>query len=234
MAAKIEKYPIHEYAGLVPMATKDEQAALNLDIAENGLKEPIVLWKGQVVDGRCRQIACNLAGERIRVKELDDDLTDDEVKSFVKSVNTRRNLSMTQKIMSACRQKLDPSVKGTIEKIAESWGISKSILNNALYIARQRPEFIDPLFNGKSVDIVDKNGKEVSSTKVTAIFAFLKRMEEGADEDNQHAWNPDSYIKTQRGKEWYYDMVRDISDTKMMQMKLAELANYKFTKKETI
>ncbi len=222
-------YEIHEYAGLVPMASEEEQTSLTNDIRLNGLREPIVLWKGEIVDGRCRQIACKINGERIRTKELDDSLTDEEVKIFVKSINTRRNLTSTQKVMSACRQSLDPSVKLTIKEIAKSWGITETLLKNAKYIAKNRPEFIDPLFNGKSVVIVNSKGLEITSNKVTAIYAFVKRENESVSENNDHAWHENTYIKTQKGKEWYYDAInknkiKDIP-TRMM---IAELANYKF------
>ena len=50
--------PIHEYAGLVPMASEKEQVALTIDIKANGLREPILLWRGEVVDGRCRMKSC--------------------------------------------------------------------------------------------------------------------------------------------------------------------------------
>ena len=229
----IKTYDVHEFAALVPMASLNEQALLNKDILENGLKEPVVLWNDRIVDGRCRQIACKLADEKIRYKELDSNLSEHEVKSFVKSVNTRRNLTTTQKIMIACRQKLDLSTNGTIKNIAESWGISVGILNNALYIAKNRPEFIQALFDGKSVEIINQDGKEILSTKVTAIFAYLKRNEEDANINNEHAWKEDSYIATQIGKEWYYEKISELKLTKkdiQVKMMIAELANYKFTK----
>ncbi len=224
-----KKYEIHEYAGLVPMASESEQSSLNTDILDNGLHDPIVLWKGKIVDGRCRQIACLLAGEKIRTKELDSSLSEDAVKSFVKSVNTRRNLTQTQKIMSACRQSIDPSEKLSMDAISHSWGISRAILANAKYISKERPEFIEPLFNGKSVKILNSDNEEIESNKVTAIYAYIKRDKENVEEENIHAWHEDSFINTQKGKEWYYDQIRNnkIKDvpTKIM---IAELANYKF------
>lgn len=221
-------------AGLVPMATAEEQAALTADIRANQQRDPIILWNKEVIDGRCRQQALVLLGYNILYKELDDNLTEDEVKVFVKSVNTRRNLTMTQKTMSACRQSLSPDA-AAVGKIAESWGISKKLLDNARYIAKQRPEFVEPLFNGTTVTIVNPKGQEVVSTKITAIYAYLKRMEEQATENNDHAWEANSYIKTQAGKEWYYEQLKDISDigSTRTQMLIAELANYKFVKIST-
>jgi len=231
-----ESLPIYdELAGLVPMASEDEQIALNEDINRNGLREPIVLWKGKIVDGRCRQKACLLMNKPIDYKELDDELSYDEVASFVKSVNTRRNLTITQKVISAVRKYIADKERGIkTEKqanIARQWGFSDRLFRNAKYIAEKRPEYIEPLFNGKSVKIENSKGLVISSTKITAIYAYIKKQEEMAIEIDIHAWDEDSAIKTIAGKEWYYAQLKNdnIKDTDILiKMKYAELANYKF------
>ena len=66
-----EKFPINEeMAGIVPMASDKEQIALTDDIAANGLREPVVLWRKEIVDGRCRQKACNIAQRPIMAIQL--------------------------------------------------------------------------------------------------------------------------------------------------------------------
>ena len=223
-------YEINEkLAGLVPMAGETEQAALTRDIKKNGLQEAVVLWRGQIVDGRCRQRACIAVGERIRIKELDEKLTEADVKVFVKSVNTRRNLTLTQKTMSACRATMEPG-SASVKIVADDWGISKRTLDNARFIAKERPEFVKPLFDGNTVGVVNQNGLEIQTNKITAVYAFLKREAEKVVENNDHAWGDDTFIKTQAGKEWYYEQVRiaeTIGDVKY-KMLVAELANYKF------
>jgi len=180
-----------ELAGLVPMASEAEQIALNSDILKNGLREPIVTWKNKIVDGRCRQKACLLMNRHIDYKELDDSLTYDEVASFVKSINTRRNLTVTQKVMSAVRKYISDKNGGKkTDKqvdIARQWGFSIQTFKNAKYIAEHRPEYIEPLFNGRSVEIENKDGSRISSTKITAIYAYIKKHEESSIENNIHA-----------------------------------------------
>jgi len=216
-------------AGLVPMAGEAEQAVLTSDIDENEQREPIVLWRGKVVDGRCRMKALTLLGKHILYRELDNGLTEEEVKVYVKSVNTRRNLTSTQKVMAACRESLDSTENRAIQTIAKSWGIGKEILTNARYIAKNKPEYIDKLFNGGSVLIRDMNGEEKYTNKITTIYSYIKRVEEGVVESCEHAWKEDTYIKTQAGKEWYYSQIKDINEVKT-KMLIAELANYKFNK----
>ena len=222
----IKTYEIHAFAALVPMASTAEQAALNENVKANGLRQPVVLWQGKIIDGRCRQIACKYANAQIMVTELDDNLTEEAVKITVKALNTRRNLTMTQKIISACKETLNSSHKLSITDTADSWGISDSILKNARYIATHAVYYIEPLFNGGSVTIMNATGEEVISNKVSAVYASLKRQQEQVSENIEHGWKEDSFINTQAGKDWYYITMRDQTYTR--EILAAKLANYRF------
>lgn len=213
-------------AGVVPMATEPEQVAMTADIDENQQREPIVLWRGKVVDGRCRQKALTLLGRHIIYKELDDSLTEEEVIVFVKSINMRRNLTSTQKVIIAMKESLKQGSKPTAI-IAKSWGVSEVLVKNARYINIERPAFIEPLFNGLSVSIVNSNGIEVSSNKVSAIYAYLKRTAEDSKEVEEHGWESQTNFVNQRAKEWYYSFVKDnkVSDV-TTRMAIARLANF--------
>jgi len=212
-----------ELAGLVPMASEAEQAALTQDIKVNGLREPIVLWKGKVIDGRCRQKSCEIAGKPLMSRELPDHVTEAEARIFVKSVNTRRNLTHTQKVISACKESMRPE-SDSVLKIAKAWGIGKAILNNARYIYREANHLIEPLFNGEAVAIVGANGKATTTSKVSAVYASVKRHKEAVTPVEPHGWMEDSYITTQAGKDWYYSIVSNVEDTRA-RMALADYAN---------
>jgi len=220
----------HDLAGLVPMANEVEQAVLTADIKVEGLKEAIILWHGEVIDGRCRMLALMALGMDIYYKEMDDSVTEEEARIYVKSVNTRRNLTHTQKVISAYRSLVLSSM--SVAKTAKAWGISRDILSNAKYIAKERPEFIEPLFNGKTVKIVSADGVKVDSNKVSTIYAAIRREKETVVEDEQYAWREDTFIKTQRGKEAYYAFIKDaegdMRNTKY-KMAVAELMNYKYS-----
>jgi hypothetical protein len=54
-AVKLKNHP---YADLFPMMSTAELEALTADIAANGLRHPIVRYKGMVLDGRNRLLAC--------------------------------------------------------------------------------------------------------------------------------------------------------------------------------
>lgn len=226
-------FPINEaLAGLVPMAVESEQVALNQDIAKNGQREAIVLWRGEVVDGRCRQKALMMLNSPIMYKELDHDLSEADVRVFVKSVNTRRNLTITQKVATAAKDWMKGNV--SLKKVAKSWGISPALLDNGVWILKNHPELLEELFNGNAVQIVDSKGRQVLSSKISSVYASLKRVKEDVKEDVQYGWKVDSLIKTQAGKDWYYSVEKLVETGDAIAVKgfLVELANYKFTMNE--
>jgi len=215
-----ETLPINEeLAGIVPMAIPSEQAALAADIQANGLREPVVLYKGRCVDGRCRMLACKLTGTPIMARELDDTLTEEEVKVFVKSVNTRRNLTSTQKIMVAAKESSQPGSK-SIPVLAKAWGVSERGISSAKYIAKHKAEYVQPLFNGSTVTVTVQRGfaepVEVETDKVSVIAKSIKIELERAKLVVTMAevpeWNPDSQITTEKGKQWYAEVIEDMTD----------------------
>jgi N6-adenosine-specific RNA methylase IME4 len=91
---KIGKYETHPAADLFPMLGESDMAALAADIEANGLRLPIVLHKGLVLDGRNRLLACERVGQEIRTQEYHDD----DCTAYVLSVNVeRRHLTPSQK-----------------------------------------------------------------------------------------------------------------------------------------
>jgi ParB-like chromosome segregation protein Spo0J len=224
-----EVFPInHKLAGIVPMAIPAEQEALAISIKERGLEVPVMLYKGEICDGRCRQLACKAAGVAVRATELDDELTEEEVALWVKVANTRRNLTMAQKIMVASKESLKEGSK-SLTDIAKSWAISRRILTMANYISKARPEFIEPLFDGHTVPIIDAKGNHTQTNKVSAIHAHIKREEEDVTETPSYAWNADSCIHSQRAKDWFYEFIKTTGTKNIdVLMELANRANDKF------
>jgi ParB-like nuclease domain len=71
---------------------------LALDIKERGQLEPIILYKGVILDGRNRYRACQIAGVKPRIEEFDAKAPRRSPEEFVLSRNLRRrHLSVGQK-----------------------------------------------------------------------------------------------------------------------------------------
>jgi len=218
-------------AGIVPMALLKDQLALEGDIAVNGQREPILVWHGQVVDGRCRQKALVNLQRHILYKELDSNITEAEIRSLVKSMNTRRDLTTTQKITCAAKAYLSEDNTMSVRSLAESWGVSESIVENAIWLLRNYPLTVNNLFDGMSVVIENKAGQPVTSNKVSAVYAYYKRQLQKATEVTAQGWKDDACIETQAGKDWYYDILKSLPEKNIshtLKGLLIELTNLKF------
>ena len=68
-----QKYPISYLAYLFPDMTEAQFERLVKSIQANGLRVPITVWRGEIIDGRHRYAACLRAGVKPRFEYLDDD-----------------------------------------------------------------------------------------------------------------------------------------------------------------
>lgn len=85
---------VHPIAMRIPEMPPDQYDRLKADIKKNGLREPITLYGGKVLDGRHRDRACNETGVLPRYKDWD---CKGDVVDFVKSMNlSRRHLTISQ------------------------------------------------------------------------------------------------------------------------------------------
>lgn len=132
----------HELADLNPETPAEQFAELKADIADNGPRVAVVLYEGQILDGRTRHRACVELGTEPEFAEFIG--TADEARAFVLSMETRRHLSrderakLVQKLRSEGR-----SLRG----IADETGIPKSTVADLLNsgVRTRTPEEPDAL-----------------------------------------------------------------------------------------
>ena len=75
------------------------------DIRHNGLQTPIVRWQGAVVDGFHRLKACGIIGITPDFHDLPDDLSEEEMRNKVASLNLhRRHLNEGQRAVIAAKE----------------------------------------------------------------------------------------------------------------------------------
>jgi hypothetical protein len=111
----------HPFAALFPELPREELTELARDIKERGQLEPIILYKGVILDGRNRYRACQIAGVKPRIKEFDAQAARRSPEEFVESRNLRRrHLSVGQKAAIALEWadqiKLSPEPKKNKER----------------------------------------------------------------------------------------------------------------------
>lgn len=110
----------HPLADIFPLFTGDELQALADDIKTNGQREPIVVFKKQILDGRNRWMACRLAKVEPEFEEFEG--TDREALAFVISINLRRrHMSESQRAWVAAQMARLP--RGG-RRNPQNWGMS--------------------------------------------------------------------------------------------------------------
>ena len=78
----------HPIASIFPLMDDESLDSLAADIRQNGLREPIWLFEGKVLDGRNRSTACLLAGVKPETREFAG--TRAQALAFVWSENVER------------------------------------------------------------------------------------------------------------------------------------------------
>lgn len=112
-------YTMHRLAEVVPPMTGEEYAELKTDIKIHGLREPITLYEGKILDGKHRYRACRELGVEIKTRNLPSNGSPLE---YIISENVkRRHLTTGQR--AALALELRPLVE---RELAESESPRKS------------------------------------------------------------------------------------------------------------
>ena len=94
------KLPAHAATSIFPAMGEAEFQELKADIAKNGLRQPILVYRNQVIDGRERMRACTELGIEPQYKAVD--VTEKTVAEYIVSMNLkRRHLNDSQRAMVA-------------------------------------------------------------------------------------------------------------------------------------
>lgn len=109
----------HPIAEIFPLMEGEEFDALVEDINKHGLRQPITLYKGKILDGRNRYRACLAAGKTPKFKTFKNET---DPAAYVISVNIhRRHLTTKQKheliakLLKANPEKSDRQIAKTVK-----------------------------------------------------------------------------------------------------------------------
>lgn len=167
--------PHHSYADIFPTMPVDEMQEFVNDIKKHGLRTPIVLYEGKILDGRHRYEACQILDIEPRMKEYDGD----DPLGFVISVNTmRRHLTASQRGMVAAKiadlkkgqyskNPLSVNRRTTHEKAAKTLNVSQVTVDRASAVLNKSPALAKEVENGKiTLHAATKKLAEIAKPKV--------------------------------------------------------------------
>jgi ParB-like chromosome segregation protein Spo0J len=163
----------HSIALIFPMLEESEMSALAQDIAANGLKQPILLFEGKILDGRNRYNACKIAAVEPTFEKY---LGDDPI-SHVLSLNlNRRHLTTGQRAMIAAElsnlkhggdRKSDQDATLQLENMSrfdasKLLNVSKRSVDEAAAINKVSPDLANQIKSGsKTLARASREAKKV-------------------------------------------------------------------------
>lgn len=212
-------YQLHELATLFPGMTDEEYQTLRLDVRNNGLIQPIVLWREsdaddwEIIDGRHRALVCEDLGIDPTYIYLQGDI--DPVQ-YIISVNSRRR-HLTESQLGMIAQKLsqyspdDPPVKAkndtvhgqnyTQREAADLLGISTSTIARAKKIGQSGTPTLQSAVASGSVALRDAE-------------AIVNRPAEVQDEAVRRVQEAEAQEKRLRVQDAMKDVEREIRRAK--------------------
>ena len=201
------QHDYHPFANLRPLG---DYSALIDDIGKHGQRDPIVLWNGQVLDGRHRYLACF----RLNVPPVFEDFegTEQEALAFVLSKNlVRGHLTTSQRAMMigrVTRTDRGPRAQGVgprvdLLPVADAFvraGVGRSTLLDAMKILKVGHDALTALVETGAVSV--KDAAAVCRVKRKDLDRAVEMFTEAQDTDRnmtlQHAL---SLIEGRRNRE---------------------------------
>lgn len=193
--------PFHALANIFPLVEGKEFDDLVEDIRKHGVREPVWLFEGAILDGRNRYRASDIAGVDCPMREYQGD----DPAAFVVSLNLRRrHLSESQRAMVAAKLANMPRGSNQHAQIcapsqdeaAELLSVSRRTVQTAKHVQEQgAPELVTAVETGKvsvsaaadvatlpkaeQVDVVARGEKEIleKAKAIRAEKAAVKREE---------------------------------------------------------
>lgn len=161
----------HEISKINPLMDNQEFEQLKYSILQTGQQEPILLYRGLIVDGRHRTEALKELGcEYILYSEIPRNTRLSEIKEIVMSKNARRNLTKSQKAIQAYFDYIENG--GTKQSYAIKYGTDRTYISKAETIAKELGiNKLDTLLNSGKVKL--NNGKYY--TNLSSIMDYISR-----------------------------------------------------------
>jgi hypothetical protein len=171
---------LHSLTETHPVMSIEQYEAFKTDIAKNGQMQPVIAYRDKIVDGRHRLRALTDLGiATIKVTNLPNNLTLDEVKQKVVSTEKRRHQSPTQLAINGYRL-YKAGVKQT--EAVLSTGCSLANLKHVVALEKLgRLDIIDLLEKGGKVDIGVANYSKFTDS-LLGIVTWVKKQQDHTEQ----------------------------------------------------
>ena len=178
----ITPYKFHQFCTIFPRCTDVELQLLVSDVRENGLRTPIVLYEGQILDGRNRYLACQMLNREPDYVHYKGD----DPLAFVISQNLcRRHLSESQRaLVAAAIIELRRNDAGhsdiTVADAAKKLNVSERLVYHAEKVMNEGTEqdVLDILSGEKRVRTVSTELAQAEKFTLSSVDPKKDRVKE--------------------------------------------------------
>lgn len=173
LTSAMELHPLTETH---PVMSVEQYEAFKADIAKNGQLQPVILYRGKIVDGRHRLKALKeLDTKVIKTMDLPNNLTLRQVKDKVLSTERRRHQSPTQLAIQGYREYKNGMKQS---EAVTATGCSLSNLQHVVALEKLgRLDIIDLLERGGKVDIGIANYNKFTDS-LLGIVTWVKKQQD--------------------------------------------------------
>lgn len=146
----VTQYEFHPYSQIFPLISGEEFASLQADIKAKGLREPILIHEGKILDGRNRYRCCVALDREPAIEHYDGD----DPLGHVMSLNLyRRQLNVAQRALIAAEFSAlkDPEAGSTLnlDEAAKIMAVSPRSISSACKVVREAaPELLRAVKDG--------------------------------------------------------------------------------------
>lgn len=165
----------HEIAAIFPLIQGHDFDELCADIERHGLREPIWLYEGKILDGRNRYEACQITGTAVQTRTYDGD---DPV-GFVLSLNLhRRHLTESQRGMVAASIANLPVGRPDNSANLQSSSLSRADAAKKLNVSERTVNTAKKVQEHGTPELIDSVNQGRVSVSAAADVATLPKAEQ--------------------------------------------------------
>lgn len=170
----INTVELHTITKTHPVMKEEQFVAFTKDIELNGQLQPVLVYRGKIVDGRHRYRALSLLGvDKIKIDRLSNNMTLEEVVHIVESSELRRHQTATQLAIKAYR--LYKRGELTQKEAVEKAGCSLANLKHVVALeGLGRMDIIENLESGGRENVSRDPRYNKMTDSLLAIVGYVK------------------------------------------------------------
>jgi hypothetical protein len=222
-----------QYTEFNPMHNVSEYASTLESMSRIGQTDPILIRGDECVDGRNRVKACMQLGIQVSCIDVDANMNKENLILLCnKGLTSGRVFDVSQRAIQALKMVTEYNYTAVDASIL--WQVDKRVITYAsTVVGFGRQDILSDLIHGTAVQL---ENMERPSKSLEVICRQLKKLGEKnvvENTDERIKWDPESLIKTEAGKAWFYDQAEKSPEIKVSHHLIAsfiELANHKFKK----